>query len=94
MKKSAVAIISVVCTLAVCMCAFLITDYFAKRDGRTRESRELIVREDCGADFVTCEEKNDIKYLCLKEIDKESGHPTELGMKQISEQVEKLLSEK
>lgn len=37
--------------------------------------------------FIEACEKNEIKYLCLKEIDKENGHPTELGMKQISEQV-------
>ena len=41
--------------------------------------------------FVEACEKNKIKYLRLKEIDKENGHPTELGMKQISEQVTALL---
>ena len=35
-----------------------------------------------------------IKYLCLQEIDKENGHPTELGMKQISEQVTECLHKK
>ena len=30
-------------------------------------------------------EKNEVNCLCLKEIDKENGHPTKLGMKQISE---------
>lgn len=41
--------------------------------------------------FIEACEKNRIQYLCLKEIDKENGHPTELGMKQISEQVAKCL---
>lgn len=41
--------------------------------------------------FIEACEKNKVKYLCLKEIDKENGHPTELGMKQISEQVMKCL---
>lgn len=36
-------------------------------------------------------EKNNVTCLCLEEIDKENGHPTELGMKQISEQVAKTL---
>lgn len=39
--------------------------------------------------FIEVCKKNGIRYLCLKEIDKENGHPTELGMKQISEQVGK-----
>ena len=37
--------------------------------------------------FITACRKNNIKCLLLSEIDKENGHPTELGMKQISEQV-------
>lgn len=37
--------------------------------------------------FMEACEKNNVRYLCLKEIDKENGHPTELGMKQISKQV-------
>lgn len=44
--------------------------------------------------FIEACEKNDIKYLCLKEIDKENGHPTESGMKQISEQVAECLHKK
>jgi len=39
--------------------------------------------------FIEACEKNNVRYLCLEEIDKENGHPTELGMKQISEQVTK-----
>ena len=41
--------------------------------------------------FTEACEKNEIKCLCLKEIDKEGGHPTELGMKQISNQLAKYL---
>ena len=37
-------------------------------------------------------EKNEIGYLCLKDIDKENGHPTELGMKQIAEQLTDFLN--
>lgn len=59
MKKSTIAIISVICTLAVCVGAFFVTDYFSKRDGRTRESRELILREDDDADFVIEEYKTE-----------------------------------
>lgn len=33
-----------------------------------------------------------IKYVILKDIDKENGHPTELGMKQIAEQVKGVLN--
>ena len=67
MKKSTIVIISIICTLAVCVGAFLVADYFAKRDGRTRESRELIVREELGADFVICEEKIDgIIYVAFE----------------------------
>ena len=36
-------------------------------------------------------EKNAIRYLCLKEIDKANRHPTELGMKQIAKQVTECL---
>ena len=35
--------------------------------------------------------KNNVICLCLNGIDKENGHPTELGMKQISQQVTKCL---
>lgn len=44
--------------------------------------------------FIEACEKNEIKYLCLKEIDKENGHPTELGMEQICEQVAECLHKK
>lgn len=44
--------------------------------------------------FIEACEKFEIKYLCLKQIDKENGHPTVLGMKQISEQVTECLHKK
>lgn len=44
--------------------------------------------------FIEACEKNGIKYVCLKEIDKETGHPTELGMQQISKQVTECLQKK
>lgn len=37
--------------------------------------------------FAEACKKNGVRYLCLKEIDKVNGHPTELGMKQIAQQV-------
>lgn len=43
--------------------------------------------------FIEACDENEIRYLCLEGIDKENGHPTELGMKQISEQVAKYLKE-
>lgn len=36
--------------------------------------------------------KNEVEYLILKDIEKEYGHPTELGMKQIAEQVSSVLN--
>lgn len=47
------------------------------------------LKKDIENGFVEACEKNNLKYLCLKNIDKENGHPTEYGMKQISEQVTK-----
>lgn len=43
--------------------------------------------------FMAACEKNGVEYLYLKDIDKECGHPTELGMKQIAEQVAARLGE-
>ena len=45
------------------------------------------LKEEITNGFREACEKNKVKYLYLKEIDKENGHPTELGMKQISKQV-------
>lgn len=52
------------------------------------------LKQEITKGFIEACEKNEIKYLCLKEIDKENGHPTELGMKQISEQVTECLHRK
>ncbi len=65
--------------------------YLIDRAKKTVEDVIVIINTDLKQEittgFVEACEKNEIKYLCLKEIDKENGHPTELGMKQISEQV-------
>ncbi len=52
------------------------------------------LKEEITNGFIEACEKNNVKYLYLKEIDKENGHPTELGMKQISEQVAECLHKK
>ncbi len=39
--------------------------------------------------FIEACEKNNIKYVRLEQIDKQHGHPTELGMQQIAAQVAK-----
>lgn len=49
------------------------------------------LKEEIANGMIEACEKNGIRYLCLKDIDKESGHPTELGMRQISEQVAECL---
>lgn len=45
------------------------------------------LKEEITNGFMAACEKNRVKYLCLKEIDKYNGHPTELGMEQIAKQV-------
>ena len=45
------------------------------------------LKEEITQGFIDACEKNQIKCLYLKDIEKENGHPTELGMKQISQQV-------
>lgn len=60
--------------------------------------KEIIViintnlKQEIAEGFIEACEKNGIRYLCLKDIDKKNGHPTELGMKQISEQVALVLN--
>ena len=49
------------------------------------------LKQEISKGFKQACEKNNVICLCLKEIDKENGHPTELGMKQISEQVAECL---
>ena len=69
--------------------------YLLKRAKEVVEDVIVIIntnlKQEITEGFVEACEKNKIKYLCLKEIDKENGHPTELGMKQIYEQVAKCL---
>ena len=50
------------------------------------------LKQEITQGFIEACEKNEIKCLCLKEIDKENGHPTELGMEQICEQVTQCLN--
>lgn len=72
--------------------------YLIDRAKKTVEDVIVIINTDLKQEittgFVEACEKNEIKYICLKEIDKENGHPTELGMKQISEQVTECLHKK
>ena len=46
------------------------------------------LKEEITKGIIKACEKYEVKYVCLKDIDKENGHPTELGMAQISKQVE------
>lgn len=52
------------------------------------------LKEEITNGFMEACEKNQIKYVYLKEIDKENGHPTELGMEQISQQVTNIMTDK
>ncbi len=52
------------------------------------------LKEEITEGFMEACEKTGIAYLRLTEIDKENRHPTELGMKQISEQVAEFLHKK
>lgn len=45
------------------------------------------LKEEITKGFVESCDKIGVRYLLLSEIDKQNGHPTELGMRQISEQV-------
>ncbi|MBE6871777.1 MAG: hypothetical protein E7491_07465 [Ruminococcaceae bacterium] len=45
------------------------------------------LKEEITSGFIEACENLHVKYLYLKEIDKQNGHPTELGMRQISKQV-------
>ena len=45
------------------------------------------LKEEITNGFIEACEKNAVKYLCLKDVDKYNGHPTELGMEQIAKQV-------
>jgi len=49
------------------------------------------LKEEITAGFIEACGKYGVRYLMLSEIDKESGHPTELGMEQIAAQVKACL---
>ena len=49
------------------------------------------LKEEITNGFIEACKKNNIPYVALKEIDKENGHPTELGMRQIADQVAEYL---
>lgn len=50
------------------------------------------LKEEITNGFIEACKKFEVKYLCLKEIDKENGHPTERGMRQIANQVIEFLN--
>ena len=45
------------------------------------------LREEITDGLIEAAKKYGVKYVCLKDIDKECRHPTELGMRQITDQV-------
>ena len=65
--------------------------YLVDRAKKVAENIIVIIntglKEEITNGFTEACEKLGVTFLCLKDIDKGSGHPTELGMKQISEQV-------
>ncbi|MBE7052111.1 MAG: hypothetical protein E7395_06035 [Ruminococcaceae bacterium] len=67
--------------------------YLISKAKKAVEDTVVIINTDLKKEitdgFIEACEKNSIRYVRLKEIDKENGHPTELGMKQIAEQVAK-----
>lgn len=72
--------------------------YLINRAKKVVEDIIVIINTDLKQEitegFIEACEKNEVRYLCLKVVDKENGHPTELGMKQISQQVMKYLNQK
>ena len=59
MRRNIVVAISIVLVLAACIGIAFGVDYFAKRNGKTTESRELILQENYEGDFLICERKID-----------------------------------
>ena len=68
MKKSYIAIISIIVVVAVCISILYYKDYSSKRNGKTFESRELILQEKHDADYLICEEKVDGVIFCAYEL--------------------------
>ena len=58
-KKNYILIISVILIMFVCVSVFFYKDYSHQRNGKTFESRELILQENYDADYLICEEKVD-----------------------------------
>jgi len=52
------------------------------------------LKEEIEKGFIDACEKLNVEYLLLCEIDKENGHPTEKGMRQIADQVAECLRRK
>lgn len=52
------------------------------------------LKQEITKGFIEACEKNKVRYVYLKEINKENGHPTALGMEQIFEQVMECLHKK
>lgn len=50
------------------------------------------LKDEITNDFIKVCEKYNVKHLYLREIDKQNGHPTQLGMRQISNQVKECLN--
>lgn len=65
--------------------------YLIDRVKKVVEDTTVIIntglKEEITNGFIEACKNLEVKYLCLKEIDKEKGHPTELGMRQIANQV-------
>lgn len=68
---------------------------------RAKEVAEQVIciantglKPEITAGFIEACEKSNVKCLVLKDIEKEKGHPTVLGMKQICEQVATCLPQK
>lgn len=59
MKKKSIAIIGIVVLVVVFVSIFFYKDYSNKSNGKTFESRELILQEKYDADYLICEEKID-----------------------------------
>ena len=50
------------------------------------------LKEEITEGFIEASEKSGVKCVYLQDIDKENGHPTETGMRQIADQVAKYLA--
>lgn len=68
MKKKGIAIISIVVLAVVCISIFFYNNYSSKRNGKTFESRELIIQEKYDADYLICELKIDGNIYCGFEL--------------------------